>query len=131
MTLSFGKYKGIDLESLYSTDKNYLIWLACNSWAVRKEAQEIFTKMANQEVKKIAEEGYTILKKSQNADLNYDVILKIGEEKYCMTFSSEVDFNFKISLEFKQMFFTNRYKKNRSWDSASFNHIKPFLIIIK
>jgi hypothetical protein len=129
MILQFGKYKGQNLESIFSIDKNYLIWLACNSWVVRREAQDIFTKMSNSEVSKLASLGYEVLSQKSDSDLNYETVLKIGFEKYVVKTREKIDFNFPISLEYKQMFFTNQYEKSGKWKSAIFNNIKPFIVI--
>jgi hypothetical protein len=45
MKLTFGKYSGTEISDLVNIDIDYLIWLACNSHSVRKEAHSIYIKL--------------------------------------------------------------------------------------
>jgi hypothetical protein len=128
MILTFGKYKGKSIESLYVNDKDYLIWLATTSYIGRKEAQLVYKKELKKEASK--PKDYKILHQSYDNDLNWDVVIKINNENYTIKFTKKVDFDFKVCLEYKTMIFTNKYDKKNKWVGATLNNYKPTVKIL-
>lgn len=127
--LSFGKYKGIQIDQLYSIDKQYLIWLSCNSSAVRKEAQDAFLNGYKNEF--CGKLNATFVKGSFDADLRYDVCFDVNGKKIYIKLNSKHDFSENFILEAEmplQMMFTNKYSKSGKWEKAIFNDIKPLII---
>jgi hypothetical protein len=135
MILTFGKYKGTPIEDLPEKDMEYLIWLSCNSWVVRKEAQSVYENWMKSKYRPT--DDFEITSMKYDDDLCWDVTVKVDGERYSFKFHSKSDFEkiskegFKVQLVYNRMFFTNQYdKKTRKWTGARLINYKPSLNII-
>jgi hypothetical protein len=139
MKLTFGKYKGVGVSDLVNIDVDYLIWLACNSHSVRKEAQTTYTNWLISKYSFTKE--YTILSQSYDNDLNWVVVFLIEGERYVSVFRLKSDFDELIKLGFDvnfklggQLIFKNKYEGvgyKKRWIGANLLNVKPIVNIIK
>lgn len=109
-------------------DKPYLIWLACNSWSVRKEAQEVFLNGYKNEF--CGKLNATFVKGSFDSDLRYDVCFDVNGKKVFIKLQSKNDLSEKFELIAEmpnQMIFVNNYSKSGKWERAIYNEIKPIV----
>lgn len=128
ITLNFGKYKGLKIDQLYKVDKQYLIWLACNSWLVRKDAQNAFLDGYKNEY--CGKLNAKLINGAFDSDLNYDACFDVNGKKIFIKLHSKNDLseNFEIYAEMpNQLIFNNRYNKSGKWEKAIFNELSPII----
>src|SRR5690606_35467419 len=85
--ITFGKYKGLLLQDLLYHDIDYLIYIACNSYELRKEAQLLYENHLKSEASKPKE--YIITSQGYDSDLNWIVYIKICDEYFSLTFQDK------------------------------------------
>lgn len=105
-----------------------MIWLACNSWAVRKEAQEAFLQGYKNEV--CGKLDAQFLGGSLDSDLRYDACFDVNGKKIYIKLQSKSDISekFEINAEMPlQMIFENKYNKSGKWERSIFNDRKPVI----
>jgi hypothetical protein len=139
MKLTFGKYNGTEIADLVNIDIDYLIWLACNSHSVRKEAQSIYINWLRSNYSSIKD--YTILSQTYDNDLNWVVVFLVEGKRYTSVFrlrsdfdelvksGFDINFNLGYQIVFKDKYEGVGYKKR--WCGATLMDVKPYINFIR
>lgn len=115
MILDFGKYKGKELKDLLTEDMDYLLWLACNCYKARKEAQKLYEKHIKSTYKNA---NFKYLGSGVTQDLNFHITIEIDGKSYTayypdfrkMTEIFKPEQIESVTLELHQLLFKNHYQ---------------------